>query len=420
MATDRKCPVCKVSNSASRKGKPGRCVSCIDARYRQLGWRPREPYISPEYARQCVCIECNQPDAVTYAEIRNKDRRYCDWCSCRRMYEYGLVREPSKWDITMEQAAQIVLGSDFLARGAGGEVLDAEGVAVQMEQVWSLVAVECVVCGTTTRWSASMSLGSRREPDRSRCSYCLSLPLAPWQDDFFEAHGLVRDHGGYARLSQRVAARCVDCGAERSISIVELKTGVAPCLRCAESTDPDAVHVVYLMHFPRLAAYKIGITSTELRHDRIASHVAQGGTLLERYEVPNREAARTVEEFVLRTVKDYPSNCTEREFPQDGYTETWSDGGPGIDLGKVIARLAQEEAPGFDRLRKLKAYFDEEPVAIEELVAFRRIEAIEVDGVEVLHVGVSEPLEQVLRKIRAGRAVQGRGPGLPARSEQAR
>ncbi|KAB7842620.1 hypothetical protein [Streptomyces mobaraensis] len=201
---------------------------------------------------------------------------------------------------------------------------------------------------------------------------------------------------------------------------MELKTGVAPCLRCAESTDPDAVHVVYLMHFPRLAAYKIGITSTELRHDRIASHVAQGGTLLERYEVPNREAARTVEEFVLRTVKDYPSNCTEREFPQDGYTETWSDGGPGIDLGKVIARLAQEEAPGFDRLRKLKAYFDEEPVAIEELVAFRRIEAIEVDGVEVLHVGVSEPLEQVLRKIRAGRAVQGRGPGLPARSEQAR
>ncbi|WP_302850896.1 hypothetical protein [Streptomyces lunaelactis] len=42
------------------------------------------------------------------------------------MYEHGLAAEPSKWDITVAQAAQIVLGGDFIAR-ADGEVLDPVG-----------------------------------------------------------------------------------------------------------------------------------------------------------------------------------------------------------------------------------------------------------------------------------------------------
>ncbi|MEU2086355.1 hypothetical protein ABZ569_31335 [Streptomyces albus] len=311
--------------------------------------------------------------------------------------------EPSKWDITVEQAAEIVLGSDFLARSPAGEVLGAAGLAAQMESVWSLVAVECVTCGTVTRRSVSMTLGSRSVPGRSQCSYCFALPSAAWQDEFFKEHGLVRDYEGYAQFSQRVAARCLNCGAERSVSITELKNCVAPCLSCAETTDPEAVHVVYVMHFPMLRARKIGITSTEVRHDRIASHEAQGGILLAQQEVPNREAARTVEDFVLHAVRAFPSGCVSRDFPQGGYTETWSDDGPTVDLACIIERLAGEEAPGFDRLRKLRAYFESEPATIDELVEFRHIAIIEVDGTDVHQVGFSEPLEQVLRKIRARR-----------------
>lgn len=406
MATERKCPECRVRDSANRIGKPGRCVDCVDNRYRQLGWNPSEPYVSPEHARQCVCIKCGQPDLITYAEIRSKNSRYCAWCSCRQMYEHGLVSEPSKWDITVEQAVHIVLGNDFLARGPAGEVLDVVGLTRQMEHVWSLVAVECIVCGTPTRRSVSMSLSSRSEPRGSRCSHCFALPLAPWQDAFFEAYRLVRDHDGYARLGERVAARCMDCGTDRRISVSELKSGVAPCLNCAEATDPDAVHIVYVMRFPGLSARKVGITSTEVRHDRIASHLAQGGILLDQHEVPNREAARMVEDFVLRAVRDFPSGCTARDFPQGGFTETWSDDGPDIDLGNIIGKLAAKAAPGFDRLRKLMAYFESEPATIEEMVEFRHIETIEVDGVEVHQLGFSEPLEQVLRKTRARRAAR--------------
>ncbi|MDJ1135038.1 hypothetical protein [Streptomyces iconiensis] len=252
-----------------------------------------------------------------------------------------------------------------------------------------------------------MSLSNSKVTSHHRCLYCFSLPLSPWQDDFFEVHGLKRAHEGYARLGERVPAHCVDCGAERRISISDLTAGIAPCLRCAEDTDPDAIHVVYLMFFRELSAYKIGATSTEARNDRIASHAARGGTLLDQHEVPNREAALTVEAHVLGMVRHHPSVCTERDFPQGGYTETWSDDGPKINLAEVIARLTQGEAPGFDRLRKLRTYFSEAPATIEELVEFRLIETIKVDGLEVHHVGLSESEEQVLRKIRSRRTAQG-------------
>jgi hypothetical protein len=322
------------------------------------------------------------------------------------MYEYGLAAEPLKWDITVEQAARIILGCAFVARAENGEVLDAVGLAARMEHVWSPVEVECIVCGTATRRSVSMMLGNSDDPDRGRCFQCFARPLTEWQGQFFEAHGLVRDHSGYARIGEKVAAHCIEphCGAERKISIADLMNGVAPCPACAEGPDPDASYTVYLMHFPWLRACKIGITSSEARHARVVSHVTHGGVLLAQYEVPNREAARTVEDFVLNVMRDFPSGCTAGDFPQGGHTETWSDEAVGIDLDDVVRKLASEEAPGFDRLSKLRAYFNSEPVTIEELVEFRQVDSIDVDGAVVYRLDLSEPLEQVLRKIRARRA----------------
>lgn len=404
MAAERKCAECGTGASANRKGKPGRCVTCIDGHYRKLGWAPCEPHVSADHGRRCLCVACDRPEVIAYDEIRGKQVRYCHWCVSREMYERGLVREPEKWDVTKEEAARIVLGEEFLARDEAGAPVDESGLARRMEHVWSLVEVECAVCGTAARWSASMSLGSRAAPGRSRCSNCFALPLTAWQVEFFLAHGLVRDHVGYARLGERVEAHCTDCGAARRVSVSELAGGVAPCLACdAATADPDAPYLVYVVHFPGLRAYKVGITGTEVRHDRLAAHAAQGGVPVEQRVVPNREAARTVEEFVLRVVRDHPSGCTAADFPQGGFTETWAEGGPEVDLGGIVDRLAREEASGFDRLGKLRAFFEGEPLTVEELVEFRRIETIEADGAEVRVVGLSEPLEQVLRKVRARR-----------------
>ena len=344
MASKRRCTECKVGDSANRKGKPGRCVSCIDARYTQLGMKPLDPFVDSQSPRRCACLVCGQIDKVAYAEIRNQLGHYCSWCTCRKMYEHGLAAEPLKWDITVEQAARLILGGDFIARAENGEVLDANGLAARMEHVWSPVEVECIACGTATRRSASMTLGNSGDPDRSRCFQCFALSMTVWQAQFFEAYGLVRDHSGYARIGEKVAAHCMEpnCGAERKISITDLMDGIAPCLVCAEGADPDAPYTVYLMHFPRLRACKIGITSSEARHDRVACHVTHGGVLLGQYEVPNREAARTVEDFVLSVMRDSPSGCIAWDFPQGGHTETWSDDAPNIDLDDIVTRLASE------------------------------------------------------------------------------
>lgn len=406
VASERKCTECKVRDSANRKGKPGRCITCIDARYAQIGMKPLDPFVDSQSPRRCVCLVCGQIDKVAYAEIRKQLAHYCFWCTCREVYEHGIAAEPQKWNITVEQAAGIVLGGDFIARAENGEVLDTAALAARMEYVWSPVEVECVACRTATRRSVSMTLGNMGDSDRSRCFQCFARPMTVWQAQFFEAYGLVRDHSGYARIGEKVAAHCMEpqCGAERKISIADLMNGVAPCLACAEAADPDAPHTVYLMHFPQLCACKIGITGSEVRHDRVASHAAHGGVLLAQHEVPNREAARTVEDFVLSAMRDFPSGCKVRDFPQGGHTETWSDAAPTVNLDDVVARLASEGTPGFDRLSKLRAYFDSEPATIEELVEFRHVESIDVDGTVVHRLGLSEPLEQVLRKIRARRA----------------
>jgi hypothetical protein len=407
MITTRACPDCRRAPSANRTGKPGRCVACIDAHFRRLGRAPLEGHSDSTKPRRCRCLACGDVDLISYAEIRNKNNLHCVWCACREIYERGITEEPSKWRLTTEQAAQLVLGDDFVGRGEDGKPLEAAAVAARMDYVWSPVSVECPICATPARWSVSMILGRRSDSDSmvTRCSFCSSQPLAELQEQIFRSYGLVRDHRGYARYGDRVAAHCAepDCGAERRVSITELTRGVAPCLTCAESVDPDSPYIVYKVHFPRLRAYKSGITSIEARHDRIAAHVANGGVLLEQHEVPNREAAKTVEDRIRDTVRDFPSDCTAADFPQGGYTETWSDEGPDINLAEVVKTLAAAQMPGFDRLGRLQKYFAGKPPTIDEIVEFRRIETHIVDDREVHVVGLSEPLEQVLRKIRARR-----------------
>ncbi|MEV2279217.1 hypothetical protein AB0I72_26930 [Nocardiopsis sp. NPDC049922] len=252
-----------------------------------------------------------------------------------------------------------------------------------------------------------MSLDLADRSEGNFCFGCLSRSTAEDQDRFFAYHGLVRDHSGYAKLGDKVRAHCVDpdCGAERLISFSELARGTAPCLSCAEAADPDSPHLVYKIRFPGLRAWKIGITNTEARHDRISAHLARGGELFELHEVPNKEAARTVESRVLEYVRDFPSECGSRDFPQGGFTETWSIDGPEVDLGNLIASLVEKEASGFDRLRGLREYFAEEPVLLEEVADFVSMRTMEVDGEEVHILGLSGTEEQVLRKIRARRSI---------------
>jgi hypothetical protein len=418
MPASKNCTECGTGRSVNRNGRPGRCEECINALYIQSGWQPLDRHTGARRPRRCACLDCGQIDQVAYAEIRDAFGHRCLWCRCRRVYEHGLASEPNKWDISVENAAQIVLAGGYTAEGKDGGVLKAAGLATRMKQVWTPVEVVCAGCGVKAMRSASMTLASTLFPEYSDCFHCFAKSVTVEHEQIYEAYGLIRNHRGYAKIGEKVAARCMYCGAERPVSLADLKRGIAPCLDCAGSPDPDAPHVVYQMHFPRLRVRKVGIANKESRHDRVASHVAHGGVLLEIHDVPNREAALAVEHFVLNSVEGFASDCTVRDFPQGGYTETWSDDAPEVKLGEIIGKLASEEAPGFDRLGKLKAYFDGDPAAIDELAPFVQVQPVDVDGGTVYVVDFSEPQEQVLRKIRAHRTTRSAGAPENTRGER--
>ena len=91
------------------------------------------------------------------------------------------------------------------------------------------------------------------------------------------------------------------------------------------------------MHFAHLSAYKIGYTNTENRkYDRLDVHIRGGGELINRRIVPNQRLARMVEDAVLSHVSDFRLSLSNKELPQGGGTETWSDDAPPIDLDVIV------------------------------------------------------------------------------------
>jgi hypothetical protein len=404
--TKRLCPRCGTGVSANRSGLPGRCVACIDAHYRVLGLEPCEPHVDSSTPRRCECVGCGSSSTVAYGAIRNSTVYHCGACSSRLSYEQGLAADPARWGISKIQAARMLLSDGFVVRDRTGEIMGAEALAAWMEHVWFPVPAECIECGTTMQWNLRMRLATAHGKDRIACFTCMSLPQAAEQDSLFEAHGLRRDQRAYARYGDKVSAHCLYCGAERLISATDLLRAVTPCLSCAAPVDPDAPHHVYQLHFPALAAFKIGITNAETRRSRTAVHEAHGAIIVEVHETPNWRAAKTVEDHVLRLVRGYPSGCTARDFPQGGYTETWSEDAGAVDLGDIIARLRELRAPGFDRIHDLERYFAQAPPMIDELRDFTRLDVQELDGVEVHCLSLSKSREQILGQIRARRTLR--------------
>ncbi len=126
---------------------------------------------------------------------------------------------------------------------------------------------------------------------------------------------------------------------------------LAPLLACGAQRGSTRISLtVYLIHFLSLGLIKVGITHSEPRvYDRVAAHISRGGVLIDRCLVPNREAARTVEDCVLESMRQHLRSGDPRDFPQGGWTETWIDSAPSLDLGAMIDEIAIQKAPGFDR-----------------------------------------------------------------------
>lgn len=74
MARMRLCTDCGTATCHNRRGKPGRCVACIDALYRACGLEPLPdtPYAGPSVLRAVRCLAFNHLSAVSYETVRRE------------------------------------------------------------------------------------------------------------------------------------------------------------------------------------------------------------------------------------------------------------------------------------------------------------------------------------------------------------
>lgn len=82
---------------------------------------------------------------------------------------------------------------------------------------------------------------------------------------------------------------------------------------------------------------KVGVTHA--RHDRrLLDHQLVGGTVVSTADVPHRRTARAVEHILILGYRPWATTGpTVEELPQGGWTETWHDAAPPLDLSNVVA-----------------------------------------------------------------------------------
>ncbi|WP_191258984.1 hypothetical protein [Amycolatopsis oliviviridis] len=272
-----------------------------------------------------------------------------------------------------------------------------------IEEVWQPVRVQCLTCGSKDTCGIVQILSSRQKI-KTHCFQCSASEFARQQRDFFSELGLVKESPGYTKASEPVSALCSTCGAKRKVSLSDLNSGAPPCLSCQDGIDPALPHLVYLVHFPTLEIFKIGITNTEdRRYDRLTAHLKRGAILVDHQIVSNREAALTTEKYILDLMSDYRHTAPRSSFPQGGWTETWHDSAPEVSLREIIRHLEEKQEAGFDRMQELQKYFDDTPPTIEEIRRFVAIRDVIVDDSVVHVVELSTSHEDLLRRVRAKR-----------------
>ena len=206
------------------------------------------------------------------------------------------------------------------------------------------VHLQCTKCGSDAIHLPSRMAGYT-EHGWCACNHC-GGGKGPCPEDIirsFEWHGL---HIEDTKVNQhdKLSARCTRCNTPRFASLAQLRHDVVPCYVCDGAADPTKPHRVYLFHFQKFDCYKVGITNTS-NDDRLWEHDRRGGVLVDAVTVSNRAAAYVLEQKILSAMAAYPSTVGSADFPQNGWTETWSGNAPQISLAELAPTVADVAVP---------------------------------------------------------------------------
>ncbi len=306
----------------------------VDSEFLARGLEPLEPFTAPADERRCRCVRCGTTRWVRLRNLRQGGVA-CRWChGWSRWTEFAARAEASRGELGTPEESLARLRLLNLAP------------LTEVGTMYRPVGVVCLECGETfVTVPERIRTGERGYYGCERCASERRKAALADADRVFWASGLELlgpCRGEY--VPQPV--RCLACGTERRVSYDALRRGKAPlCWTCTHGIRPDEPHRVYLVHFPALGVVKVGLTHD--RHDRrLFQHMAEGGELVDTVVVPDRESARRLERYLQAVHEPWPApSVGPAEFPQGGWTETWSDAAPPLSLSAAAATVLGRDTP---------------------------------------------------------------------------
>lgn len=311
-------------------------MATIDAH----GLQALDPYLNASTPLRVRCTTCGVVRLARVDSLRNQGAVGCRWCHGWRQW--------GPWgESTRERAAswRAIAGPEVVLQRLHRERL-APLTAIGDE--YTPVGFVCLSCG-----ELGVTMPERLHEERPgwfgcpRCAQDRKASIRANAAAVFEANGLTLSgpcRGEYVPQ----ACACSVCKSHRWVSYAELVAGTAPlCWTCTHGIRPDEPHRVYLVRFDALGVMKVGLTHN--RHDRrLGQHELEGGTVVESIGVPDRAAARALERWIIAYFAPWarPDGIGPAQFPQGGWTETWTEqGAPTLSLdtaAKLVGISASE------------------------------------------------------------------------------
>lgn len=303
-----------------------------DDRLAAAGLEPLEPYESRTAERRCRCRTCGTVRWVKLS-VLSRGGIACRWC-----HGWAKLEPWSHWARNLAASWRIIDTSADASR-AEVEKLGLVPLTAAGDE-FTPVGFLCPRCGETGVTVPERIRGTDRDYyGCPRCAATRTRDVLSEASEVFRAHGLElleRARGEYAPQ----AATCLTCGTRRNVALAQLRDGTAPlCWTCTHGIRPDEPHRIYLIHFPPLRAMKVGLTHA--RHDRrLLDHELAGGHVVATADVPDRSTARRVERHLIEQYAPWATDDVSAvELPQGGWTETWRDDAPALDLPAEVRRI---------------------------------------------------------------------------------
>lgn len=271
-------------------------------------FEPLEPYPGVDVPWRCLCNVCGNEVAPTYTSVRNDHG--CAWCAGMRVDPDEAVR---------------------LANAVGLEPLERYP---GYSRGWLCRCLECDK-RVSPHFSTIRNGGG--------CAWCAGNRIDPQEAvEVMKAAGLVPLED-YQTAASPWRCRCTTCGRESTPRFANVQNGRG-CRFCADSGfNYTAPGVVYLMSNSDFYAAKVGITTTAVKHSRVAQHERYGWRLVRTWDVLTGEDAAYIEQTILdwwRDVLGAPEGLGSDDTPQGGWTETASL--VHVDLDETIERIDAE------------------------------------------------------------------------------